>query len=205
MSDENINRRDFLRSTAISGAVGLGGAAAASGSASAKTASQTARIDPGTAESLVDEHAGDLLSGLADEGVLTTADPAALPTDVDLDVYDAKSSTGTAFLTPSTRPDRVLVSLPGVHSADGVTARLQVQPETGESVVYYEDADDNYRAASIQDGNFVVEDIDTQASCSCGCDENFCYDCSPYYWDDKRDYICCYSGGLCDFDCGGCT
>lgn len=199
MSDEDVNRRGFLRSTAITSAVALGGAAA-SGTATARSPS----VDPETAESLLAAHAGDLLSELADRGIVTTGDPAALPTGTAVGGRNAKRTPGTAYVEHDDRPDQLVVSLAGTHTGDGVTARVVVQPDTGESVAFYEDARDDYRLATIEDGSYVSGDVGTLADCGCDCCGWLCYDCCDYDSCAKKDYICCYSGGLCDCTCGGC-
>lgn len=198
MPDEDPNRREFLRSTAITGAVALGGTAAAGG-ASASSTFRSRPVDGSRTESLLAAEAGDLLSALFERGLVETDDVAALPTGPDVDRRSLAGESGSVYLERlDDGPDQVVVSLVGPRAGSATSLRLMVQPETGRAYAFYEDGEE-YRFAELRDGRFVERRVDTQDHCTCESDE------CCYSWGACTDArVCCYSWGACDTDCGGC-
>ncbi len=201
MGDTDMNRRDLLKRGAITGAIALGAGTAATGSASARSVGGTRRVSADVAERLLEANEGGLLSALSEEGLLETGDVSTLPTEADVDVSSLKSRSGTAYLERQDKPDQLVVSVRDGLADNVDSLRLAVVPDTGRAGAFFETEAGDYQFAEFQDGGVVTSDVEAQASCGCDCWYDCYGDCDLY---PKKDYVCCYSGGLCDYTCGGC-
>jgi len=199
MSDKDVSRRKVLKQSAMTGAMAVGGVSAASGG----SAAGTHRVSSSEAEAMVSEDDSGLVSALSGAGLLAAEGTGDLPTEPHIDGTEPNNGEGTAYLQRPDDPDQLVVAVEEALPAGVEHLRLAVHPDTGNAGAYFETADGEYRFAQVSNGDLTT-DVVTSADCGCDCDPYFCYDCCDSYSCQKKDYVCCYSGGLCDYTCGGC-
>lgn len=176
-----LTRRSALRRTAGSLAVvGLGssGAAAATatepGYSDEAIAAAESYLSTDAVRAALQAHASDALNEAVAEGVLDTADTAALPVDAlhDTPADWAASSEGATVFTEE-RDGRPSPKVEVKQSlGDGRTFRLAVHPADGES-------------------QWTVQDDADTTACGCQLDQNCTYVCVGGTCEARWLYCCC--------------
>lgn len=199
--DSGTTRRAVLRTAAAGAVAGL----AAAGGASARTMVEPADYaDPIAAEAAFADHGEDLLSMLADEGLLAEGDVTELhtrrPTDIGAVAADAE---GTALVYH--RGGRRFVSK---RRVDGGTLSVTVEPEDGRAYAIFRPDDGSARrlfqpandlAGANLDGDFgTTADCDCRnETCSDGSRLEECTSCFCGTDCDEADKCCCTTDYSC--------
>jgi hypothetical protein len=199
-SEREASRRTVLRTV---GAAGL--AAAATGSASAQDTDLGAMASvadryaaPSAAREAATEHAGRVLSELADRGYLDAGDASAFdfsPVGTDRD----------GARTMSLRMDgTVTAQIAATRSTDGHEITLVVRPELGESYASVKPTDGGSGLTVRDDGGDVgTQGCWTESRCTCEvCDLNSCIYQERNCCDGLSDGVDC--GSWSDEGCCGC-
>ena len=180
-----IDRRKLMKSAAASMAIGLG--AGASGTAAAQPGRPAAQTD---AEDVLARHGEDLLSLLAEEGLLDRGDIAELSTDQPALAGNlAANAEGTALFDQASDVDR-LVSVTDVL---GGTLSVAVELDSGRTYGILDDGD----SLTVFDPDIGrVEDVEVQDDCTqYACPDDGCYTSSSVYYADRKvsyDSCCSY-------------
>jgi uncharacterized protein YdbL (DUF1318 family) len=161
----NIDRRKFLKGAAATAAVSL--SAAGSAAASTPGAAVEARYaDPLVTETALGTHASDLLAMLARDGLLESADVAALNTRRPASYGDvAKKLEGTVHLQSGGDLERIV----SVKHLDRGVLTVTVEPGDGRSYAFFEPADGSSQI--LYNPEVGVKDVSSQecnTRCSCG-------------------------------------
>jgi hypothetical protein len=178
------NRRRFLTQVATTGAVAFG-TAAVSGTAGAATRPDLEERypDPLFTKVALDEHGGEVLSLLAEEGLLERGEVGELRTRRTVGMSEvATNREGTAYFHwDGDRADEIRTV---THVDDGVV-ELAVEPETGDAYAFFHPADEDTRylvrsevgVVDMNSGLCCVSCDCTNITCDGGCVEECCGRC----------------------------
>jgi hypothetical protein len=184
MTDDTLlgSRRTFLRRTAAVGALGT----AASGTAAGRRATRAETLPADRVESLLDQHASDVLAELEDVGVL--ADRGDLPTGVGSDFAGvADGNEGAALVATDGRPAELRVTT----RADAGTLTVAVRPADGHAYALFDTGDD--RVTYDVESGWGTFGVGTDTTCSC-IDE-------PCTEHDVGYYEECCTSTSCSYEC----
>lgn len=186
MSGETTpNRRRFLSQVATTGAVAFGTTAAVSGAAGAATRPDLEERypDPLFTEVALDEHGGEVLSLLAEEGLLERGEVGELRTRRTVGMSEvARNRDGTAYFHwDGDRADEIRTV---THVDDGVV-EMAVEPETGDAYAFFHPADEDTQylvrsevgVVDMNSGLCCVSCDCTNITCDGGCVEECCGRC----------------------------
>lgn len=193
MTDEssNVDRRKFLKGAAVTAAVSMSAAGPALAS-TADGAVEARYADPLVTETALDSHADDLLAMLAGDGLLESADIAALNTRRPASYSDvAKKLEGTVHLQSDGDLERI-VSVK--HLDDGVLT-VTVEPGDGDAYAFFEPADGSSHVLYSPDvGVRDISGEECNTTCSCGnplCESSWSAECTTCCSGDcKTNYFC---------------
>ncbi|WP_135825336.1 hypothetical protein [Halorussus ruber] len=177
-----IDRRSLLKKTAAASvATGL-----AAGSATASDADELGRpAERGEAERLLGTHGSDLLTLLANEGVLDAGTITELATDRAASPQaPLRGESGAAFVESGANPARLVVV---TEVTDGMLT-VSVEPETGESYALLDDGESvtvfNPEVGVLGEDATTQTDHCTQYTCTTG--DGSCYASSTVTYDGDR-------------------
>lgn len=180
MSKDSLNRRTFLRNASTASLAGAAGLVATGSAAGRRAAADVERLDHRSAERVFDEHASDLLAGLAAEGYLDRGTAAELP------LADGPD-TGAARLRRADRSDEVVAAV----GADDRHLTVVVEPDDGTAYAM-EEGPDGLRRYTPEDGFETLSGVSPD-SCSC-----YNITCER---DQYPTEVCEYCSGICDGCC----
>lgn len=188
--DPSIDRRSLMKKAAMASVTAGLAAGAATGNAAGQPGRPAERAE---AEELLDDHAGDLLAMLSDEGLLDRAEIDQLPVDRPAPPEAATlSRPGTTMVQAADERDR----LTSVTEVAAGMLSVTVEPETGRAYAFLEDGE----SVTIFDpevGRVEETDAEVTADCSgfacCDTCTSYCYEGTSYTYAGREATLssCC--------------